>query len=66
MSRTKYYKQKEKHEFSEDHAAKRRKLFFDKRVKSILNCDLCDGPLTLAESRRNGGICDECTNTSQL
>jgi len=55
-----YYKPKPKREFNEDHANKRKKLFFDKRVKSVVNCSECDAPITLAESKRNGGICDDC------
>jgi hypothetical protein len=57
---SKYYKQKEKHEFSDEQTSRRKKLFLDKRVKYVLNCNECDGPLTQSESRRNGGICNNC------
>jgi hypothetical protein len=56
----KYYKPKEKPERTERQVSKRKKLFFDKRVRHILECDNCGIAITLAESRRNGGICDDC------
>lgn len=54
-------KQKEPH--SEEQLKKRNKLFFDARVKHILNCDSCDTPITLSESKRNHGLCDDCVQS---
>jgi hypothetical protein len=56
----KYYKPKEKHDRNEAFNNKRKKLFFDKRVKSIVNCSACDTPITKNEAKRNGGLCDNC------
>jgi hypothetical protein len=57
---SKYYKSKEKLEYTSEQKEKRKKLFFDKRVRSIVNCAECDDPITLKESKRNGGVCDNC------
>lgn len=56
----KYYTPKEKHERTEEYNKKQKKLFLDKRVKSIVNCNDCGNPITLNESKRNGGVCDTC------
>jgi hypothetical protein len=60
MSKSTYYKPRERREFTDDQKTKRKKLFFDKRVKFILNCSECDTPVTQAEFKRNGGVCDNC------
>ena len=56
----KYYKPKETREHDEEYNSKRKKLFFDKRVKSVVNCTECDCPITKSEAKRNGGLCDAC------
>lgn len=63
---SKYYKTKEKYEYNDEQTSRRKKLFLDKRVKCILNCDECSGPMTVAESHRNGGICDNCADNEGL
>ena len=55
-----YYKPKQEKRLSEEHKAVRTKLFFDKRVKQITNCIKCDMPITLAEFKRNKGLCESC------
>ena len=52
---------KKKHETPEEPKSKQRRLFFDKRVRHILKCDSCSAPITLAEAKRNHGLCDDCT-----
>lgn len=63
MSRAKFYKPVKQHEPTEEQAARRKKLFLDKRVKHVMICDNCGGPLTQAEARRNGGVCDTCAQS---
>lgn len=58
----KYYKPKEKVEKTDEQRAKRKQLFFDKRVKFILECDECGTPITQAEYKRNQGLCNACVN----
>jgi hypothetical protein len=58
----KYYKPKEKQEKTDEQRARRRQLFFDKRVKSVLECDECGMPITQAEYKRNQGLCNTCSN----
>ena len=57
----KYYKPKEKCAHDEDYNNKRKKLFFDKRVKSIVNCTECDFPITNNEAKKNNGLCNCCS-----
>jgi formylmethanofuran dehydrogenase subunit E len=57
----KYYKPKPKYADEEVYAKKKKKLFFDKRVKSVVNCDECGAPITQAEFKRNGGVCNDCS-----
>lgn len=56
----KFYKPKVKHTQSEAQSDKRKKLFFDKRVKNIVECSSCFSPITVSEAKRNNGLCDEC------
>jgi hypothetical protein len=51
-----------KRELTDKQIATRKKLFYDKRVRHILECEDCGTAITLAESRRNGGICNDCLN----
>lgn len=60
----KYFKPKPAHRLNEEQSNKRKKLFFDKRVKHVLNCETCDTPITLAEFKRNHGECDMCANNN--
>jgi hypothetical protein len=45
-----FYKEKER----------KKNLFFDKRVKHIVNCDLCKSPISKNKSQKNSGYCDLC------
>jgi hypothetical protein len=56
----KYYKPNPKTERTEEHRMRRKKLFLDKRVKSVLNCKFCDCPISEKEFRNNKGYCKKC------
>lgn len=39
----------------------RLQLLSDKRVKVIVSCKKCKTPITGTKSKRNKGLCDDCT-----
>ena len=51
---------KKKKELTDAHREKQKKLFFDKRVKSIVYCSDCNNPISKNEAQRNHGLCDTC------
>ena len=36
------------------------KSFFESKLKGLFTCDCCDKVISIAESKRNCGLCDDC------
>ena len=58
----KYYKPNHEVEITDEHRMRRKRLYNDRRVKSMRNCRSCGMPISEKEYKRHRGFCKKCSN----